>query len=115
MDKKNEKLFTMPRNKLLSYVESGKDQLRVLLQLITHQLDQEIEDRWLISNLCDSYSANYKLVHELGSMIEMSSDEENNEVLMTKDDITIIEAIMIARHYTNREIGLQGTVSVLIH
>ncbi len=115
MDIKNEKLFSMPRKKLISYVEGGKDQLKVLHQLIIYQLDQETEHKWLISNLCDSYSANYKLIHELESMIEFSSDEEKNEVLMTRDDITIIEAIMIARHYTNREIERHGALSVMIH
>jgi len=115
VDIKNEKLFSMPRKKLVSYVESGKYQLKVLHQLILYQLDQEIEYEWLISNLCDSYSANYKLVHEWEYMIEVASDEEKSEVLMTRDDLTIIEAILTARHYTNREIRLHGALSIMVH
>lgn len=115
MEEKTEKVYAMPRNKMLAYVNASKAQLKVLFELMQYQLQQKVTDRWLISSLCDCYSANYKLVHELETMIELASDKKNNEVLMTKDDITIVESIMIARHYTNREIGMQGTVSVSIH
>lgn len=116
MSKKNDQtMYSMPRSKLLGYVKKAEQQINLLRWLIEYQTAQEMEHKWLLSNLCDSYSVNYKLIYELGAMIELNTDKKNGEVLMSKEDISIVEAIIIARHYANRELTLLGQTSISIH
>ena len=115
MDKKDETIYSIPRDKIVSHLEDSKEQLLILQHLVHDQLHKEVKHEWLISTLCDSYSANYKLHSELDEMLELSSDKEKNEIYMDRSDIQIVEAILIARYYSNKEIGQYGTVSVSVH
>jgi hypothetical protein len=111
----DEEHFSMPRDKIVSHVKESRRELTACRHLIKYFLRKTTENRWLITALCDVYSANYKLLSELSIMLEYASDKEQNVVLMTKDDLAIVEAIMIARHYTTRELQLHGNVSMSVH
>jgi hypothetical protein len=113
--KQDESYFSMPRNKVIEYITRARKELVFCRSLIRQYLKERAENRWLVSSLCDLYSANYKLLSELSMMLEYGTDKENDVVLMTKEDVTIIETVIIAKHYCTRELSIHGNVSVYLH
>jgi hypothetical protein len=111
----NENYFSMPRKKVLEYAALARKEIVFCRDLIRQYLKKYAENRWLVSTLCDLYSANYKLLSELSLMLEYGSDKENDVVLMTKEDVAIIETIIIAKHYSARELRMHGNISVSAH
>jgi len=111
----SEEYFSMPRDKIISHVKESRRELSACKHLIKYFLRKAAENRWLLAAVCDVYSANYKLLSELSTLLEYASDKEQNVVLMTKEDLAIVETIMIARHYTTRELQLHGNVSISVH
>ena len=113
--KQDENYFSMPRKKVLEYVTTARKEITFCRELIRQYLKNIGENRWLIASLCDVYSANYKMFSELSLMLEYGSDKENDVVLMTKEDVTIIETIIIAKHYSARELNMRGNLSISVH
>jgi hypothetical protein len=113
--KQDEAYYSMPRKKVLDYLTSARKEITFCRELIRQYLKNIGEDRWLITALCDLYSANYKMLSELSLMLEYGSDKENDVVLMTKEDVAIIETIIIAKHYSARELNMRGNLSVSLH
>ena len=112
---KDETYYSMPRGKVLEYTAVARKEIIFCRELIRQYLKNMGEDRWLIASLCDVYSANYKMLSELSLMLEYGSDKENDVVLMTKEDVAIIETIIIARHYSTRELKMRGNISMSVH
>jgi len=111
----------MPLQKLESMLEDGTDQLMVAEELLYHLLEEETYDPWLLSTLCDAYSANHKLVSEIESVMENcyvdkeEPDESLWRIILSPEDVMILETIMVARYYTGREILEKGNLSLSIH
>ena len=120
MAKKN-KHNAMSLQKLESMLSDGTDQLMVAEELLYHLLDEEAYNPWLLSTLCDVYSANHKLVSEIEAVMENcyidkeESDENLWRIILSPEDIMILETIMVARYYTSREILEKGNLSLSIH
>tara|TARA_R100000808_G_scaffold24596_1_gene57083 strand:- start:6306 stop:6650 length:345 start_codon:yes stop_codon:yes gene_type:complete len=111
----NEKYFSMPKKKILEYVSTSRKELIFCRELLRKYLKPRGENRWLVSTLCDLYSANYKMLSELSMMLEYGTDEESDTVLLTREDVTIVETIIIAKHYCTRELNMRGNLSVSVH
>ena len=112
---KDETYYSMPREKVLKYIATARKEIIFCRELLRKYLKKKGEDRWLVASLCDLYSANYKMLSELSMMLEYGSDKENNVVLMSNEDVSIIETIIIARHYSTREMNMRGNISLSVH
>ncbi len=111
----------MPLQRLEDMLYDGTDQLMVAEELLYHILKQETYNPWLVATLCDVYSANHKLVSEIDGIMENcyinkeDSDEDKWKIVLSPEDIMILETIMVARYYTSREILDKGNLSLSIH
>tara|TARA_R100000995_G_scaffold83616_3_gene60005 strand:- start:187 stop:552 length:366 start_codon:yes stop_codon:yes gene_type:complete len=121
MAEKKNKLNSMPLQRLEDMLYDGTDQLMVAEELLYHILKQETYNPWLVATLCDVYSANHKLVSEIDGIMENcyinkeDSDEDKWKIVLSPEDIMILETIMVARYYTSREILDKGNLSLSIH
>jgi len=121
MDSGNDNLLAIPLARLERIMSDGHEQLMVAEELIVHILKDKVFRPWLFSTLCDAYSANYKLVSEVDDIIENCHIDKENEdaikwkAVMSHEDIMILETIMVARYYTEREILQKGNLSLSIH
>ena len=119
-DKKN-KISSMPLHRLEDILYDGTDQLMVAEELLYYLLKQEDYNPWLVATLCDVYSANQKLVTEIDGIMEdcyidkEDPDETKWTVTLSPEDVMILETIMIARHYTGRDVLNKGNLSLSIH
>tara|TARA_Y100000593_G_C4221378_1_gene292040 strand:+ start:281 stop:646 length:366 start_codon:yes stop_codon:yes gene_type:complete len=121
MDDKKNKFNSMPLRRLEEMLYDGSDQLMVAEELLYYLLKQEAYNPWLIATLCDVYSANHKLVSEIDGIMENcyvnkeDSDENKWKVVLSPEDVMILETIMVARYYTSREVLYKGNLSLSIH
>ena len=121
MAEKKNKFSAMSLKKLEGMLGDGSDQLMAAEELLYHFLEDEVYNPWLLSTLCDIYSANYKLVSEIEGVMENcyidkeESDERLWKIILSPEDVMILETIMVARYYTGREISAKCNLSLSIH
>lgn len=111
----DETYFSIPREKIMEYLSTARIELNLCKELIRDYMKSKGENRWLVSCLCEVYSSNYRMLSELTTMVEYGSDKENNVVLMTKEEIALVEAIVVAKYYSSRDLNMFAGISFSIN
>lgn len=117
----SERVFSLSMDYVLELQQKGATETTLAAELLKAELDKEAPNKWMLSRLSDFYSVSYKLLIEIDSLLEYgyidasSENQDEWKVIMSKDDMSIIETIAVARFYTVVELKNHGNISVEIH
>ena len=117
----SERVFSLSMDYVLELQQKGATETVLAAELLKAELDKETPNKWMLSRLSDFYSVSYKLLIEIDSLLEYgyidasSENQDEWKVIMSKDDMSIIETIAVARFYTVAELKNHGNISVEIH
>tara|TARA_B100000287_G_scaffold202084_2_gene190815 strand:- start:1663 stop:2031 length:369 start_codon:yes stop_codon:yes gene_type:complete len=117
----SERVFSLSMDYVLELQQKGATETVLAAELLKAELDKETPNKWMLSRLSDFYSVSYKLLIEIDSLLEYgyidasSENQDEWKVIMSKDDMSIIETIAVARFYTVVELKNHGNISVEIH
>ena len=116
-----EKVYSLSMDYVLELQQKGASETAIAAELLKAELEKEKSNKWVLSRLCDFYSVSYKLLTEVDSLLEngyldtASENQDEWKVIMSREDMTIIETIAVARFYTVAELKSHGNISVEIH
>ena len=108
---KKEKIFSIEKDYLELVLNDADEQLRLTSAYLSHYLEEPDTSDFVLSMLCENYSANYSLKFESKKCLkfnEIMQKDKKDLVILTQSNMSTLEASAFSRYLIVSQLNDQG-------